>query len=125
MKILVFGTFDTLHAGHRFVLDQSSKRGDLYVIVARDTTVEKIKMHVPRESEEKRKKVIEAVYPEATVILGDSEEYLVPVRSVQPDLILLGYDQKLPPGVEEKDLPCAVERLEAFYPERYKSSIGT
>ena len=59
----------------------------------------------------------------AKVILGDHENYLTPVKVIAPDLILLGYDQKLPPGVEESDLPCPVERLDAFEPERFKSSL--
>lgn len=123
MKILTFGTFDRLHPGHRYFLDQASLRGDLHIVVARDQNVLRIKEHAPDQSEEDRKQAIQKLYPQAQVILGNPEDFLEPVRSVQPDLILLGYDQKLPPGVSERDLPCAVERAASFEPEKYKSSL--
>ncbi len=123
MKVLVFGTFDRLHPGHRFVFDEAAKRGDLCIVVARDSSVMRIKQKQSVQSEDQRKAAIEQVRPDATVLLGDHEDFLAPVRSVQPDLILLGYDQRMPPGVCEADLPCPVERLPAFAPEKYKSSL--
>jgi FAD synthetase len=123
MRVLVFGTFDHLHPGHHFVFEQACKRGDVYVVVARDATVERIKGHTPDQSEANRAQAIRAAYPEAHVVLGDAGDYLKPVRSIAPDLILLGYDQKLPPGVQEDDLQCPIERLSAFKPERHKSSL--
>lgn len=123
-KILLFGTFDFLHPGHFFVLNEGEKRGDLHVVVARDATVEKIKKKLPVHSQEERKAAIEEAFPGAVVVLGsDDGDYLKPVRELAPDLILLGYDQKLPPGIQEKDLPCPVERLPSFEPEKYKSSL--
>ena len=122
-RVLVFGTFDHLHPGHKFLLREGMKRGDLHVVIARDANVEKIKGKIPDEGEEDRLKILQEAFPEAEVVLGDSDDFLVPVRDIQPDLILLGYDQKFPPGVSEDDLPCSVERLEAFEPERWKSSI--
>ncbi len=122
--ILLFGTFDFLHPGHLFVLNEGKKRGDLCVVVARDATVEKIKKKLPVHSQDERKAAIEREFPDAVVMLGsDDGDYLKPVREVKPDLILLGYDQKLPPGVVEADLPCPVERLPSFEPEKYKSSL--
>lgn len=123
MDVLVFGTFDRLHPGHQFFLDHAAKSGDLHVVVARDQNVLRIKGHAPDQPEEDRKQAIQKLYPQAQVMLGNPEDFLEPVRSVQPDLILLGYDQKLPPGVSEKDLPCVVERIASFEPEKYKSSL--
>lgn len=123
MKVLVFGTFDCLHPGHRFVLDTASARGDLSVVVARDATVERIKGKTPRQSETERQAAIQSAYPDAQVILGDGENYMVPVRAIQPDLILLGYDQQLPPGVTEEALGAKIERLPSFEPHKYKSSL--
>ena len=123
MKILLFGTFDHLHPGHHFVFNEALKRGEVWVVIARDKNVEKIKGRAPEQSEEERKQTIEKVFPAVHTVLGDPENFLVPVREIRPDLILLGYDQKLPPGVLEKDLQCSVERLEAFSPEKYKSSL--
>lgn len=123
MKVLIFGTFDRLHPGHRFVLDEAEKRGEMYVVVARDVNVQHFKGHAPQQSETERQKGIQDAYPRAHVLLGHETDYLVPVHMVQPDCILLGYDQQLPPGIEEADLPCKIERLEPFEPEKYKSSL--
>ncbi len=123
MRILVFGTFDHLHPGHRFLLSEASKRGDLSVVVARDVTVEKLKGKRSAQNEDERKAAIETAFPKASALLGDPTDYLIPIHSIKPDLILLGYDQELPPGVSIESLGCPVERLPAFEPEKYKSSI--
>ncbi len=123
-RVLVFGTFDLLHPGHRFVLSEAAKRGELHVVVARDSTVARIKNHAAHHNEAERAAMIQEAFPEARVRLGsDAGDFLAPVREVQPDLIVLGYDQRLPPGVSEADFPCPVERLPAFEPEKYKSSL--
>ncbi len=123
MKVLVFGTFDLLHPGHRFLFVEATKRGKLTVVVARDRNVQRIKGRFPVHDEDERMSHVRAAVPEATVILGDAHDFMIPVRAVDPDLILLGYDQQLPPGVTEADLPYEIERLPAFEPERYKSSL--
>lgn len=123
MKVLMFGTFDQLHPGHEFVLREGLKRGELHIVVAREETVERIKGHRAQQSEQVRMEAIKEKFPAAHVVLGDSEDYLMPVRAVAPDIILLGYDQQLPPGVKPADLLCSVERLDAFEPERFKSSL--
>ncbi len=123
MRVLVFGTFDGLHPGHRFVLDQASARGDPFVVIGRDVTVQAIKGKAPKQSEQERARAIREAYPSATVLLGDLHDYLAPVREADPDLILLGYDQKLPPGIADDMLPCPVERLPGHRPDLYKSSI--
>jgi len=123
MRVLVFGTFDRLHPGHKFLLTEAGKRGDLTVVVARDANVRRIKGRLPTQNESERAEEIRRAFPRAGVILGDSEDYLRPIREQMPDLILLGYDQQLPPGIREEDFSCLTERLPAYKPERFKSSI--
>ena len=123
MRVLLFGTFDHLHPGHLFVFEEAKKRGDVSIVVARDRNVERIKGRAPDQNEEERRKTVLAAIPEAQVVLGDPGDFLAPVRSIKPDLILLGYDQRFPPGVTDADLPCPVERLPAFEPGKYKSSL--
>ncbi len=123
MRILVSGTFDDLHPGHHFLLTEASKRGELWVIVARDSNVLKIKGRAPLQSEDVRRKTIEDAFPAAHVILGDSDDFLKPVRDINPDLILLGYDQSLPPGITADTFPWATERLPSFEPHIHKSSL--
>ncbi len=122
-KIMIFGTFDRVHPGHEFVLNNAQKQGAVTAIVARDENVLKIKGRLPVLSEEKRLQDLKARFPSATFLLGDPKDFLAPIRRLQPDLILLGYDQNLPPGVKEDDLGCKIERLAPFHPERYKSSL--
>ena len=121
--VMVFGTFDLLHEGHRFVLREAMKRGDVIVIVAQDRNVERIKGRTSVQNQAVRMATIQAEFPTLHVYPGDSTDFLKPLRTHTPDLILLGYDQRLPPGVEERHLPCPIERLPAFDPHLYKSSL--
>jgi FAD synthetase len=123
MRVLIFGTFDLLHPGHKFVINESAKLGELHIVVARDTNVEKIKNQKPKQDENERLEVLKKKYPDAHVQLGDSDNFLKPVREIDPDLILLGYDQELPPGIEKEYLGCSIERLPAFEPDKWKSSL--
>jgi cytidyltransferase-like protein len=42
--VMVFGTFDGIHDGHRYFLNEAKKFGDkLVVAVAKDTTVKTLK----------------------------------------------------------------------------------
>lgn len=123
MNVLIFGTFDHLHPGHHFVIAEAMKKGRTSIVVARDRNVLRIKGAPPDQSEGERVAVLRTAFPAAHVLLGDPEDFLAPVRSIQPDLILLGYDQRLPPGVAEADFPCPVQRLAAFKPAEFKSSL--
>lgn len=123
MKVLVFGTFDLVHPGHRFLFAEASKRGKLTIVVARDRNVQRIKGRLPVQDEDERMSHVRMAAPHADVVLGDAHDFLVPVKAIDPDIIVLGYDQRLPPGVMEGDLPHEIVRLPAFEPDKYKSSL--
>ncbi|KKW29838.1 MAG: Bifunctional protein hldE, partial [Candidatus Kaiserbacteria bacterium GW2011_GWC2_52_8b] len=54
-RILVFGVFDRIHAGHRFFLRAARGfGGELFVAVARDRNVLRLKKKLPRDSEQTR-----------------------------------------------------------------------
>jgi FAD synthetase len=122
-RVLAFGTFDDLHPGHLSYLSQAAAQGELYVVVALDAHVQAFKGHPPLQSQEERMKGVQAAFPDAVVSLGDVEDFLAPVRRIKPDLIILGYDQRLPPGVTEELLGCAVLRAQAYLPDVHKSSL--
>jgi FAD synthetase len=105
------------------VLDEAVKRGEVFVVIARDRNVEKIKNLTPSHNELERMKNVQLAVPTANVVLGDATDFLAPVRAIQPDLILLGYDQRMPPGITEDQLGAPVERLPSFDPHLHKSSI--
>lgn len=132
MRIMLFGTFDDLHPGHEYVFREALRKSEngkratdngVYAVVARDANVIRIKGRPPLQTQEERMETITRMFPEVHAILGDASDFLAPIRSIQPDLILLGYDQKLPPGVHDEDLGVPVERLEAFHPDVHKSSL--
>lgn len=119
---MVFGTFDFFHPGHRFLIEEARKLGNVTVVVARGTNVKEIKGRPPKETDEKRLGAIKEAFPDVTVVLGSSEDFLEPIRTQKPDLLLLGYDQRLPPGVKEESLPT-VKRAPPHHPEKFKSSL--
>jgi FAD synthetase len=129
-KILVFGTFDGLHEGHKDFFRQAKEFGDyLMVVVGRDSTVLSVKKKLPRQNESDR---LDAVQKGANVDyarLGNEgiSKYEV-IKELQPDIICLGYDQiyfteKLTDWIKEQGLKIEIKRLQAYKPEYFKSSI--
>lgn len=123
MRIVTFGTFDHLHQGHLQYLRFAQSKGQLFVVVARDANVERIKGRRPDLPEQERLTALQQAFKDADVRLGDMHDYRQPINDIAPDLIVLGYDQQLPPNLKESDLPCPIERAEPFEPETYKSSL--
>lgn len=130
-KVIVFGTFDYLHPGHRFFLKQAKKLGDnLTVVVACDCTVICVKKIIPHHNERQRVKMVKALKIADQVTLGQHDfrkKYDI-ILKLKPDIIALGYDQKffvknLPGVIKKLGHPCRIIRLKAYKPEKYKSSI--
>lgn len=121
-RVLVFGTFDFFHPGHQFFLNEAARRGDeLYVVVARDSNVLRLKGHLPVENEATRLAHVQEHPLVTNARLGYAEwaRHLQVLEDIRPDIICLGYDQhaRIPSG------EFHIERLPSFHPERYKSSI--
>ncbi len=129
-KVMVFGTFDIFHPGHRYFLREAKKLGDyLVVVVARDKTVEKVKKEKPYHNEEERKRVLEKSKIADKVILGNLGNKYKVIKDYRPDVIALGYDQKiftdkLTEKLKELNLvDVKIKRLAAYQPYKYKSSL--
>ena len=91
-RIVATGTFDILHPGHIFYLEESRKLGDeLVVIVARDTNVK----HKPRPviPEEHRLRMVAALKPVDRALLGDKSDMFRPIEELRPDIITIGFNQ--------------------------------
>ncbi|PIT97097.1 FAD synthase [Candidatus Berkelbacteria bacterium CG10_big_fil_rev_8_21_14_0_10_41_12] len=122
-KIIVFGSFDPLHKGHIDFFKQAKKLGDyLVVVVARDESIKKIKNHKPRAKEQDRLKVVEKISVVDRAILGDREDYGRVLDQQKPDIIAVGYDQKIPAGLKDKLREYKIVTLKPFKPEVFKSS---
>lgn len=99
VRVLATGTFDILHPGHLLYLSEAKALGDeLYVIVARDSTVKhKPKPIVP---EGQRLAVVSALQIVDKALLGSEKDMFEPLREIKPDIIALGKNQHF----DEKEL---------------------
>jgi len=91
-RIVATGTFDLLHPGHLYYLEQSKKLGDeLTVIVARDANVK----HKPRPiiPEEQRRRMVAALRCVDHAILGDKTDMFRPIEEIRPAIITIGFNQ--------------------------------
>ena len=127
-KVMAFGTFDIFHPGHINYLKQAKKQGNyLIVIVARDQTVLKIKKEKSLNDEQTRLDTVKKSQLAEKVILGNlNDKYLV-IEKYKPDVVALGYDQKvnlseLKEKIRKFKLGTKIIRLKAYQPNIYKSS---
>jgi len=130
-KVLVFGTFDGLHEGHKDFFRQAKEYGDfLVVVVGRDSTIVKTKGRPPKFNEEERLKAVQesGLVDEARLGNENMSPYIV-IKEISPDIICLGYDQTHFTDKLAVELPkigltkVKVKRLKAYKPEKYKSSL--
>jgi FAD synthetase len=124
--VVCAGTFDFLHPGHMDFLEQARALGEeLVVIVARDETVKRLKGFMPTHAEGIRaNRIIQSGIADR-VVLGNLDDDLFHILDqLRPDVIALGYDQRVSEESIVKRCPeCLVIRLAPFHPEKYKSSF--
>jgi len=96
MKVVATGVFDIIHSGHAHFLNAAKEHGDhLIVIVANDATVRKMKGE-PILSDKRRAEVVLQLKPVNEVVIGRSGDMLdIIVEDIKPDIIALGFDQRL------------------------------
>lgn len=117
-RIVATGTFDILHPGHLYYLEESRKLGDeLFVIVARDANVR----HKPRPiiPEEQRLRMVQALKPVDHALLGDLQDMFRPITEIQPDIITLGFNQHFDEGylrqrLRDRGLDADVVRIPGY-----------
>ena len=96
--VLASGVFDLLHLGHVKFLEEAKKAGgknaELLVIVARDSTVQRMKGRRPIMPENQRRALVESLRVVDEAVLG-LEDFNIGdvIERVKPDVIALGYDQ--------------------------------
>ncbi len=127
-KVMCTGTFDILHNGHLDYFRQAKQHGDyLIVVVARDSSVIKEKGK-PKHTEQERLAPVKKVKIVDKAILGNEGDKLKIVEQEKPDVICLGYDQKvdeekLRETLAKRGLNPTIVRVKEYYPEKYKSSL--
>ncbi|WP_251330161.1 adenylyltransferase/cytidyltransferase family protein [Haloplanus pelagicus] len=118
--VVAQGTFDILHPGHVHYLSDAAAMGDrLHVIVARDRNV----THKPSPilSDGQRRRMVDALDVVDEARLGHPEDIFVPIERIDPDVIVLGYDQHhdeadLRSALRSRGVDCRVERASARDP---------
>jgi FAD synthetase len=119
VKVMATGTFDLLHMGHVYYLKEAKKLGDkLVVVVARDSTVRKLK-HEPITPEEMRLNIIKELRIVDEAVLGHEDDMYATVKEIKPDIIALGYDQvhdekKIEQELKKRKLVARVVRLPKY-----------
>ena len=123
MKVMATGTFDILHPGHGVYLEESKKLGgedaELYVVVARDATVERRK-RVPTVGEDQRLELIKMLKPVDDAFLGDANgDVFKIVHEIDPDIITVGADQdydidRLQEAIDKRGLKAKAVRIEKY-----------
>jgi len=130
--VLASGTFDLLHLGHVKYLEEAKKAGgedaELVVIVARDSTFEKMKGKKPVMPEDQRRALVESLKVVDEAILGYEElDISGAIEKIKPDIIAVGYDQgeikrKVQKAIAEKVLSVQVVKIGRFGKEELNSS---
>ncbi len=126
--VLVFGTFDIFHEGHKSLLKQAKKHGNrLVVVLSRDETVLYVKGRPPKNPESIRKQMLEDCVFVDEVRHGHKGDKYKIIKEVNPDVICLGYDQKhFTDGLKERlanmSLFPKIKRLKPYKPDVFKSS---
>lgn len=126
--VLCAGTFDRIHPGHLYYLSEAKKLGDrLVVIVARDSTSQKMKGKAPIHNEMERLEAVRSLSIVDKAVLGKEGNIFEIVIEIKPDVICLGYDQRVSKEELERELSllgikAEIFRLPGHKPHIYKSS---
>jgi len=127
--VMVFGSFDLLHEGHRYFFSEAKKLGErLVVVVALDSTIEKIKRKKPLYSQKERLAFVKQEKAVDVAVLGFEADKMRVVKNYMPNIIALGYDQdsfvlQLQKTISEKKWDIKLVRISAYKPEQFKSSL--
>ena len=122
------GTFDIIHPGHLYFLSEAKKFGDrLIVVVARDETSERMKGKKPLHNEKERLEAVRTLEIVDEALLGKRGSIFNIVEEINPNIICLGYDQKvlkqdLEDELKKRNIKADVFRIGSYMPHLYKSS---
>lgn len=130
MKIvLVFGSFDGIHPGHKAMLKEARRHGDrLIAAVAPDNVIERLKGRFPQQLFEERCDALTATGLVDQITASDKTEGMYNVITrIKPDVVAFGYDQdalreNFLKFLEKTGKQVKVVTLSPFEPEKYKSS---
>lgn len=104
VKVFTNGCFDLLHPGHKYILEECAKLGQVYVGLNSDESVRKLKgPSRPVWDQEKRKNELLTLTSVHSVLIFDEETPYELIKSLRPEIIVKGGDYK-PEEVVGRDL---------------------
>ena len=127
-SVMCAGTFDIIHPGHLYYLSEAMKYGDkLIVVVARDETSKSFKGRGPIHNERDRLESVRMLKIVDNAILGNLGNIFDIIEEIKPDVICLGYDQKvqkqqLENELKMRNLKADVIRIGPYMTNLYKTS---
>jgi len=127
--VLAGGVFDIIHPGHIYTLNAAKALGDvLVVVVATDSTAEKMKKRTPLHKQEQRRDLVKSLSMVDLCVIGQERDIFKTVEAIKPEIIALGYDQThqekfITDGCKKLNLNIKVARLQSPVPEISSSEI--
>jgi cytidyltransferase-like protein len=128
--VLVGGVFDLIHPGHIHTLKAAKAEGDvLVVVVARQSTAQRIKRYRKIYHDEKlRKDLVTSLNFVDLALIGKEGTLYDTVEYVRPNVIALGYDQAhsekdIAENCKKRSLNVQVIRLSTPVPGSKSSKI--
>ncbi len=127
--VLAGGVFDIIHPGHIHTLNSAKALGDvLVVVVATDTTAQKMKKRNPLHGQNQRKDLVSSLSMVDLCVIGQEGDIFKTVEIIKPEIIAWGYDQVhqekfITDGCRKLNLDIKVARLQSPVPEISSSEI--
>ncbi len=97
--VLTGGKFNKIHPGHIELLKYAKKLGNKLIVVLANDENNNRPYAIPAKE---RKKLLEKFQIADEIVVGDTKNFFAVVEKYEPDMIVIGYDQKLPKQVEER-----------------------
>lgn len=93
LTVFAAGCFNRVHPAHLRLLRQAKVLGDKLIVVLSNDAHNKKPNAVPAVD---RKKKLESFGIADEVRVGEADSFAASLRKVKPDVLVLGYDQRLP-----------------------------
>jgi len=125
-KVLVAGTFDIFHMGHLYFFKEAKRFGDELIVIIASDEISKYNGKKPVHNQKERAEIVKNLKIVNEVILGDKKDIVKTIEKIKPDILCIGYDQKLPEKIEKycNENKIVIKKIEKKYNEnKCKSSI--
>lgn len=127
--VLAGGVFDIIHPGHIHTLRGAKALGNvLVVVVATDSTAQKMKNRIPLHNMELRRDLVSSLSMVDHAMVGHEGDIFKTVARVRPNIIALGYDQIhqekfIIDGCKKIGVEVSIARLQSPVPDIKSSKI--